>query len=97
MEQNNCEKWERTQRFLTHVADEFEKKGYYIERNLLNLPKRYADTTISYMNQCTSWITLKNDVEALEKDLEKVKGYLFDFMNQLDEIESSLSKEVRAQ
>jgi len=87
--------WEGTETALNHIADEFEKKGYYIERNLIDLPKTYADTVISYMNQCTSWFTLKNDIEALEKDLEKVKGYLFDLMNQLDEVESRLSKELR--
>ena len=80
---------------LNYIADIFEKKGYYIERNLLNLPKRYADTVISYMDQVASWIEIKNQIEDLEKDLENVKGYLFDFMNQLDEVESRLSKEVR--
>jgi len=80
---------------LNYIADMFEEKGYYIERNLLNLPKRYADTVISYMDQVASWIEIKNQIEDLEKDLENVKGYLFDFMNQLDEVESRLSKEVR--
>jgi hypothetical protein len=77
------------------MADLFEEKGYYIERNLLNLPKRYSDTVISYMNESVGWIDLKNNIEDLENDLEKMKGYIFDVMHQLDEIQSKLSKGER--
>ena len=84
--------FEQLERQLNRFADLFEEKGYYIERNLLNLPKRYSDTVISYMNESVGWIDLKNNIEELEKDFEQLKGNLFDVMHQLDEIESRLSK-----
>ena len=87
--------WEGTEAALNHIADEFEKRGYYIERNLIDLPKTYSDTVISYMNQVTGTIELRNHVKALEEDLEKLKGTVFDLMNQLDGVESRLSKDLR--
>jgi len=87
--------WEGTEAALNHIADEFEKKGYYIERNLIDLPKTYSDTVISYMNQITGTIELRNHVKTIEEELEKLKGTVFDLMNQLDEVESRLSKEFR--
>ena len=47
------------------------------------------------MNQVAGTIELRNHVEALETDLEKLKGTVFDLMNQLDEVESRLSKGER--
>lgn len=88
--------WVGTEAALNHIADEFEKRGYYIERNLIDLPKTYSDTVISYMNQVAGTIELRNHVEALETDLEKLKGTVFDLMNQLDEVESRLSKGERS-
>jgi len=95
--QKQCEKWEDTKAALNHIADEFEKRGYYIERNLIDLPQTYSDTVISYMNQVAGTIELRNHVKALEEDLEKLKGTVFDLMNQLDEVESRLSKGVRTE
>jgi len=88
--------WVGTEAALNHIADEFEKRGY-IERNLIDLPKTYSDTVISYMNQVAGTIELRNHVEALETDLEKLKGTVFDLMNQLDEVESRLSKGLRTE
>jgi len=87
--------WKDTERALQRFADLFEEKGYYIERNLINLPKRYADTVVAYMDQVAGWIDVTNQIEDFEKDIEKLKGYLFDLMNQVDKIELTLEEMKR--
>ena len=92
-----CEErsFEALERRLNYLATEMQKKGYYIERDLTKLPDSYTEHVVGYLNETLGWITLKNEIEEIENEFEKLRGYIFDLMHQMDNIESIISKDLR--
>jgi hypothetical protein len=82
--------FEHLQWRLNYLADKMQEKGYYIERDLTKLPDAYTEHVVGYLNEALGWITLKNSLEELENDFEKLRGNVFDIMHQMDRIEAKL-------
>jgi len=49
-----------------------------------------------YLTAVANNIKLRSYIQEVEEDLEKLKGTVFDLMNQVDEVESRLSKGERS-
>lgn len=72
-----------------------EKSKIYIHRHLTDLPEDYLATVNDYLTAVANNIKLRSYIQEVEEDLEKLKGTVFDLMNQVDEVESRLSKDQR--
>jgi len=67
---------------LTELADELEKLGIYIHRDLATLPDEYVKNVNAYLTEGAENITFRQIADDWEVKYEKGRGDLFDCLHE---------------